>query len=209
MFELPTTTAHLVSVTNRAEKHGEEEVPAVSLSLKIEGANTLLDSLSPTLRTTLYTTEPGQPTPLPGIEPSTPKLRTEGIEYVAGSGVLEGWTVTVEHGIDEESAVVLKSCKLDKWRVEPKQGGQIVFSFRVGTSAVDARIMGLLAVKVGQEVSITVDPPKPAIVIDKSDEKAAVKSRKAKADAEAAGQRRIDGPALDTPEDALERGVGA
>lgn len=208
MFELPKTIATLVSVTNRAERHGEDEVPAVSLSLKIEGPNTLLDSLSPTLRSTLYTTEPGQPEPLPGIEPSTPKLRTQGIEYVAGSGVLEGWSVVVDHGIDDESAVVLKSCKLDKWRVEPKEGGQIVFAFRVGTSAVDARIMGLLAFKVGQEVTIAVDPPKPAIVSDMQDEKGAAKGRKKRAQAAADGQRDIDDGG-DTPEDALARGVGA
>lgn len=204
MFALSKIAATLVSVNNRAEHHGEDEVPAVSLKLKIEGPNTLLDTLSPTLRETLYTTEPGQPKPLPGIEPSTPKLRTEGIEYVAGGGVLEGWTVTVDHGIDDESAVVLKACKLDKWRVFPKGGGQIVLTFCVSTSAVDARIMGLLGFKVGQEVSITVKPPKVSTAGEKAEEKAAAKDQKQKAAAEAAGQQRIDGaaPAL-TPEQAL------
>jgi hypothetical protein len=206
MFTLPKTTATLVSVTNRAEKHGEDEVPAVSLGLKIDGPNTLLDSLSPTLRETLYVPTPGQPKPLPGIEPSTPKLRTEGIEYVAGSGVLEGYTVVVDRGIDDETAVVLKACKLDKWRVAPKEGGQIEFNFRAGTSAVDARIMGLLAFKVGQEVSITIKPPKVGTASDdKGDAKAAAKSKKAQAEAEAAGQQRIDAK---TPEQALAETQG-
>lgn len=217
MFTLPKTNATLVSVTNRAEKHGEDEVPAVSIGIKIDGPNTLLDSLSPTLRSTLYTTAPGQEKPLPGIEPTTPKLRTEGIEYVMGAGVLEGWTVTVDHGIDDESAVVLKACKLDKWRVAPKEGGQIEFAFRVGTSAVDARIMGLLAFKVGQEVSVTIKPPKAGAVADPAEKKAETKARNEQKAVEAAGQQRIDGDAKGdknapatgkTPEQALADAAG-
>lgn len=207
MFQLSKTAANLVSVTNRAERHGEDEVPAVSLGLKIEGPNTILDSLSPTLRETLYVTAPGQPTPLPGVEPSTPKLRTEGIEYVAGSGVLEGWTVQVDHGIDDESAVVLKHCKLDKWRVVPKEGGQIELHFRAGTSAVDARIMGLLAFKVGQEVAIVIKPPK--AFPDKSEERAKDKASKQQKAVEAAGQQRIDGDGAKTPEQALAESLAS
>jgi hypothetical protein len=203
MFTLPKVAATLASVTNRTERHGEEDVPAVSLGLIIEGPNTLLDSLSPTLRTTLY--EADDSNDIPGIDKVTSKLRTDGIEYVAGSGVLEGWTVVVDHGIDDETAVVLKSSKLDKWRVAPKQGGMIEFSFRVGSSHVDPRIMGLLAFKVGQEVTISIKPPKPGTVEAKAKEQATSKAAKKQKAQEAAGQQRI--AATKTPEQALADAV--
>lgn len=205
MFCLPRTAATIVSVTNRSEKHGEDDVPAVTVGVKITGPNTILDRLSPTLRTTLYEQTPGQPEPLPGVERTTPKLRTVGIEYVAGSGVLEGWTCLVEHGIDDESAVVLKACKLDKWRVVPKEGGEVDFSFRIGTANVDPRIMGLLAFKVGQEVRLEIEPPQ--VLGDATMEKAAQQAAKKQKKAEAAGQQRIDAPPQRTPEQALAESV--
>lgn len=51
MFELLTPIeATLRTLTPRTEKHGEDDVSAVSLGLTIRGPNTLLDYLSKGLR---------------------------------------------------------------------------------------------------------------------------------------------------------------
>jgi hypothetical protein len=55
MFELLTPqAATLTGVVPRNEMHGDDEVLAVTLGLKITAANLLLDRLSPTLRAALY-----------------------------------------------------------------------------------------------------------------------------------------------------------
>jgi hypothetical protein len=160
MFELTTPTpALLTSLTNRVEKHGEDDVPGMSLGLKITTANTILDLLSPTLRPTLYTKPEGQED-VPGVEPTTPLLRTRGIEVLNLAGSLEGWTVTIEHGIDDQSAIVAGDCKVDAFRVAPKEGGTVELMFRVSTSDLDAKEAGLLWSKNHQEVSILVTKPK-------------------------------------------------
>jgi len=160
MFELLTPTpATLTSVTNRVEKHGDDDVPAISLGLKIETANTVLDTLSETLRRALYTRPDGQED-LPGVEQTTPLLRTRDIETLSIARTLEGWTLTVEHGIDEETAIELGACKVDKFKVAPKEGGSVELSFRVGSSDVMPEEAGQLWAKNGQEVSITLTAPK-------------------------------------------------
>ena len=166
-FELLTATpAILTSVTPRTETHGDEKVFAISLGLKLTGANTLLDKLSPTLRTTLYKAVEGQDG-LPGIEESTPLLRTRGIDMVNLAGTLEGWTITVDHGIDEHDPITLGGAKVDKFRVSPNEGGSVELLFRVGSNDIDATEAGLLCSHLSQEIMITLKAPqKPAEAID-------------------------------------------
>jgi len=155
-FALEDTVATLASVTNRVEKHGAEDVPAISLRLKITAANTILDKLSATMRSTLYTKPDGQ-NELPGIEECTPLLRTLGIDHLVFTSTLNGWNLMIDHGIDGIS--VCGACKVDEFKVAPKQGGTVELSFRVGTSDVEPEGAGLLWAKNGQEVIITLTPP--------------------------------------------------
>lgn len=67
-FEILTPTdATLTSVTPRTEKHGDDDVFAISLGLKVTAPNTLLDTLAPGLRDSLYKAVEGQEQ-LPGAE---------------------------------------------------------------------------------------------------------------------------------------------
>ena len=153
--------AKLTSVTNRVERHGEEEVPAISLGFCIASANTLLDKINPTLRHALYKAVEGQDQ-LPGVEPSTPLLRAKGIDTCNLAGSFEGWTLNIEHGFDAEDPITLGSVKVDKLKVEPMEGGSCKFFMRCGTSDVSPEDAGLLWSKNGQEVSITLTAPKVA-----------------------------------------------
>lgn len=169
MFELTSPTlATLISVTPRTEIHGEDRVFAISLGIKITAPNTILDGLSPTLRQTLYKAVEGQEQ-LPGVEESTPLLRTRGIDLLSLAGKLEGWTLTVDHGIDEGDPITLGGCKVDHFKVDPHEGGTVDLMFRIGSTDIDATEAGLLCSKLSQEISIQLTAPeRPADAIDAS-----------------------------------------
>lgn len=160
MFEITTpTTVRLASVTPRVEKHGEDEVPAVSFGLRITGPNTLLDLLDKDLRAALYHS-PRNKT-IEGVEPIAPTLRCKAIETVhVAAGPFEGWTLNVDHGIDEQQPLTFGGCKVDNFRVAPIEGGSIELSMRVGTSDITAATVGLMLMKNGQEISTTLTAPK-------------------------------------------------
>ncbi len=160
-FTLPSTPAKLTSLTPRIEKHGEESVPAVSLSLTITGPNTLLDLLQPGLREALYKAPEGQEG-LPGVEQSLPLLRSRALALIKLKVPdMEGWQLVIEHGIADDSAVDLHGCKIDGFVLEPFEGGSVELKFRVGTSDVDETYAGRLAMKLGQQVQIQLHAPQP------------------------------------------------
>lgn len=168
---LAPTTAKLTSFTPRIEKHGDANVPAVSLGLTITGPNTLLDALQPGLREAVYKAVPGQDV-LPGVEQSLPLLRSRALERIKLKlPEMEGWQLIVQHGIGDDSAIDLHQCKADAFQVEPFEGGSVELKFRVGPSDVDETYLGRLGMKLGQEVQIQlIAPAAPAEAIDGSKE---------------------------------------
>lgn len=161
MFELTDTPAILTSVTPRTEVHGDDKVFAISLGLKITGPNTLLDKLSPDLRHMLYKAKPDDTPELEGVEESTPLLRCRGIDAVTVKGALEGWTLAVDHGIDESAPIAIGGCKVDRFKVSPSDGGSMDLMFRIGSNDIDATEAGLLCSHLSQEIKITLTPPTP------------------------------------------------
>lgn len=161
MFQIAETTeAALTAVTNRTEKHGDEDVPAVSLQVSIEAANTLLDCIDPAIRQALYKAVEGQDQ-LPGVEPSTPVLRCNSFGVLEIDRTHEGWTLEIDQGIDEAEPMTFSGCKCDKFKVEAKQGGSVVLRLRIGTSDVDADRLGALAMHNGQAIFMRLIAPKP------------------------------------------------
>lgn len=168
MFKITEfTEAHVASVTNRVEKHGDDEKPAVSIGLELTVANTLLDIIDPALRQALWKPKPDEEPELPGVEVSTPILRCNSIERVVLPTKHEGWTLAVDDGIDDTKPMLFGGTKVDKFSVEPMQGGSAVLRLRCGSSDIDAEKIGKLAMHNGQSIWITLTPPeKPAEAID-------------------------------------------
>lgn len=150
--------ATLASVTNRVEKHGDDDMPAVSLGIVIEAANTMLDQIDPNIRQALYKAVDDQKQ-LPGVEPATPVLRCNSFDTVALTTTHEGWTLHVDDSLDEQNPMQFGGCKVDKFKVDAKQGGSIELRFRVGTSDVDAERLGALGMHNGQSIWIKLLPP--------------------------------------------------
>lgn len=161
MFQLTEfTQATINSVTPRVEKHGDEDKPAVSIKLSIEGPNTLLDAIDPNIRHALYKPKDDEPT-LPGVEVSTPVLRCNAFEKHTLTASHEGWTLAIDSEVDDTAPMLFGSCKCDKFSVDAKQGGSIVLTIRVGTSDIDADRLGWLGMHNGEDIWITLTPPTP------------------------------------------------
>lgn len=162
-FELTRQPAQLCAVTPRIEKHGDESVQAVSLGLRITAPNTLLDVLSPGLMAQLYKpVEEGAPgqQQIEGTEiTAMPLLRTRFIEKLQLKGELVGWSITIDYGIDDTSAITMSECKVDKFRVEPHEGGSVDLFLRVGTSDLDEDSAGRLMMLLGSEITVTLQAP--------------------------------------------------
>ena len=180
------TTALLASVTPHAENHGDDKVPAVSLGLQIQTSAAVLDMLCPDLR---------------------PMLGVPGVETIALKIVCEGWTVNIEHGIDETAPIKLGGCRIDKFKVAPGNDDQIDLRLRVGSHDLTPMNLGLVSMKIRQDIVVTITAPKVAM---QTNSDAQTKAMKQQREQEAAGQKRVDAPdPFDTPERALARAVGA
>ena len=168
MFEITEfAEVTLASVTNRIEKRGDEDVPAVSLSLVFTAENTLLDLIDPGLRHALFKANPDAEPELPEMEQTTPVLRCNSIEKLTLTTRHDGWRLAMDQGIDESTPLEFGGCKVDKVTVDAHQGGSVTIKMRVGTSDVDAERLGKLAVNNGQSVWIKLlKPLKAADVFD-------------------------------------------
>ena len=197
MFALTDPTeAKLATITARIEQHGDEEVPASSFGLKITGHCTLLDLLSKTLRSALYE-DPAQAS-IDGV-PVAQSLRSKDIDFpINVVGKYDGWTWVVDHGIDEHDPITFGKCKCDAFKVTAIEGGSVELSLRIGTSDIDAERLGIIGMKLGQNISIRLLAP--AKVEDKPTD-----GRPTLIDASSDG----DAPPVLTPEAALAASAGA
>ena len=160
MFQILEFVEAKMAVQTRTEKHGDEDQPAVTLSLTLTTANTLLDTIDAGLRHALYKAVEGQDV-LPDVEPTTPVLRANSIDRVLLTTAHEGWTLLVDDGIDETDPRTFTGCKVDKLSIEPQQGGSVILRVRVGTSDVDADSLGWLGMHNGQSVWVQIRKPEP------------------------------------------------
>lgn len=165
------TAAVLTTVTNRVEKHGDDDKPAVTLAFQVDLPNTVLDLIDTSLRQALYMAKPAATPELPTVEASTPVLRSNAIDVVhLTKRAYEGWTLQIFDSVDEQKApLVFGGCKVDKMTVEPKQGGTVRVRFNCGTSDVDDKRGGWLLMHNRQDVSIGLTAPTPAAEKPKGD----------------------------------------
>lgn len=163
------TEAKLATFTARTEKHGDEDVAALTLGLVITAPNTILDKVSETLRHALYTVADDYTDGLDGIDPPTPKLRTKQLTGALNISVpeIKGGTLHVEYGIGED--MVFGDVTVKSWKAECFEGGTVTLSFKVSTSDVDEEEAGHLFGKQGQALMIRFEPPLPVAATSETD----------------------------------------
>lgn len=152
------TSATCTHVSKRTENHGDDLVHAKDLFWRIEGPNTLLDLIHPSLRQAIY--KHAGTKVLPGMEDITPELRTSLIEgpfSVKYEG--SGYMLTVRFGEVSGEQIELGGSELAKMKVDPKEGGTCVIIFRTSHHGLSMEEMGRLDTFDGKELSILLAPP--------------------------------------------------
>ncbi|MEI7446599.1 MAG: hypothetical protein WCK28_17045 [Burkholderiales bacterium] len=164
MFSLSNARAKVRNVNLRAEKHGDEEVPAVDVAFELDRPSTDLAMFGSQLRDSLFWCDPAHQAPglLDEIDPNSqkPNLRNpmlKGPFKVDRAYV--GCEVTIDYGLGGDSNIVLDPVKVNGVKVEPVEGGSVRLSLRVQASKVDEKTAGRLAMMIDRETSITVVAP--------------------------------------------------
>jgi hypothetical protein len=73
-----------------------------------------------------------------------------------------GYTLKIEHGIDDSTALELYSASLDKFEIEAKEGGSVVIRWSIASNkAITPQLVGALCGLEGGELIATLTPPEP------------------------------------------------
>lgn len=160
----PQSRLKIVKATPRKEKHGNELVQAISLRIEWwPTENSALNLLHPGLQDMVFWTPPEVEAQcqLDGIPMVKKHIRVPTVVRPwKVEGEFTGYTLQIEHGIDESSALELYSCGLDKFEADAKEGGSATIRWSLATnSEVTPELVGALCALEGTEVIGTLTPP--------------------------------------------------
>lgn len=167
LFPLPALSRlKLTKATPRKETHGKELVQAISLRMEWWPTdNAAVNLLHDNLQDLLWWVPPeaeAQAT-LDGVDAVKKHRRVPTLQMpLKVEAAFSGYTLTIEHGIDDSTALELYACGLDKFEVEAKEGGSVVIRWLLATNKqVTPQLVGLLCGLEGSEIIVTLDPPQP------------------------------------------------
>ena len=168
-FALPASSLlKVVKVTPRKEMHGKELVQAISLRLEwCPASNESLNLVHAGLLDMLFWTPPeveAQCT-LEGVPPVKVHMRVPSVtQPIKVKLELSGYGFTIDHGIDEDSALELYACDVDNFEVSVKEGGSsTAIRFSIGSNQqITPQLVGALCALDGTDVVATLTAPKVA-----------------------------------------------
>lgn len=165
-FDLPAESRlKLIKATNRKETHGKELVQAISLRLEWwPPDNAALNLLHANLQDMLFWTPPdvSAQVQIEAVAPVKKHLRcpTVAQPFKVPNLSFSGYTLTIEHGIDDSTALELYGCVLDKFETEVKDGGSCAIRFSLASNKqITRELLGALCDMEGSEVVATLTPP--------------------------------------------------
>ncbi|MDR5813359.1 hypothetical protein QCE62_07100 [Caballeronia sp. LZ033] len=141
----------------RTEKHGDESVTGVDLRFSLNTTNDALAMFSSTLKSALYMKDDS---PQGEIEPDASHLtmlKNPRMGAIKWDEKYDHARVVVHHGASGREDIVFGDAKVNKFVIEPKEGGTVVIGYRVQGNPTEAEI-GKLTSVLNQEVQVTVDP---------------------------------------------------
>lgn len=170
-FELPSGTwITITKATPRKEHHGDELVQAISLRLSWTTGNDALEKLHPNLKAMLFWKVPQEEAQerIEGVPEITPNLRVPSVATpLKIDADFSGYTLTIDHGADESSALELYQCTMDKFTVDPKEGGSCTIAWSMSSNkSVTPELVGALCGLEGEEVTLALVGPTSGDAID-------------------------------------------
>ena len=159
--------AKLASINIRSEKHGPEALnPAVDLTYTMDIPNSDLSMFDGHLMSALYyrseaAAGDGKQGEIEGMEATgLPNLRFPFMGAISWGKEFAGFTHTIQHGLGGKSDIHLMDCKVNGFKLEPKEGGTVSLKFRVQCSTnLNEKTMGKLALLAQNEVPIMLLAP--------------------------------------------------
>jgi len=141
-------------------------VQAISLRLSWTTTNDSLDKLHPNPKEALYYKVPNNDLQdsIEGVPETTPNLRVPTMATpLAVDADFSGYTLTIDHGIDESTALQLYQCAMDKFKIDPKEGGSVTISWSLSSNKqVTPELVGALCGLEGEEVTAHLVAPEVA-----------------------------------------------
>lgn len=160
----PAQRLKVVKVTPRKETHGKELVQAISMRLEWwPEDNSALNLLHPNLQDLLFWTPPeaAAQAELDGVAPVKKHRRVNTLAMpLKVEASFSGYQITIEHGIDDSTALELYACALDKFEFEAKDGGAAPMRWSLASNKqVTPQLVGLLCGLEGSTIVATLVPP--------------------------------------------------
>jgi hypothetical protein len=159
-FSLQNEKVKIVNVNPRAELHGDEPKSACDIKIEATLANDDLAEFHPTLKSLLYVKDEDRPDLISQADPGhATMLRFPQLKGPhKWDGEIIGAAVTVHYGTTEKSHIVLPTCLVNEFRLEPLEGGSVVVTCRVQAHP-DEKAFGKLCMLVGTEIGVSIKPP--------------------------------------------------
>lgn len=151
----------LASVTARAEVHGDEREPASDLGLRAELPNDALNVFDKSLKSCLYHFDSERPKDLADQGKSNEPGFLPHLRFPMLGAPLH-WDDEIANAVvrikrrGETKELVLTPAKVNKFAIEPLDGGTVRLSIRVQYKP-DEKQAGRLAMLVQQEVEVTLE----------------------------------------------------
>lgn len=156
-FEINQTTATIISLNARTEKHGAEKlVPALDIGFRITVDNAMLDMLDIDLKPSHYKKAEAKQGEL--IE-DLRALKFKSFDYPFKwkyEGV--GYEIYMDYGMNGDLQLHFTGNTVDKLKVECKEGGSVIISGRIITHPTEEEVGKLYALN-GNEVSLSLMAP--------------------------------------------------
>jgi len=165
IFDIPPDQRlKVVKVTPRKETHGKELVQAISMRLEWwPEDNSALNLLHPNLQDLVFWTPPeaAAQAELDGVAPVKKHRRVNTLAMpLKVDASFSGYQLTIEHGIDDSTALELYACALDKFEFEAKDGGAARMRWSLASNKqVTPQLVGLLCGLEGSTIVATLVPP--------------------------------------------------
>jgi len=164
MLKLTKVQARVSAVTPHAEKHGDENVPAVSVRFIVAVPADVIDAIDSGLRKILFR-KPSkdevsqEELPTMASNEGATKVRYPKLGEQNWDEKFTGYTLTVGSGLTStETEKVIEDVDLSKLKITPKDGGSVVLSFSCNMEA-DAELMGAFGVMLQETVELSIEPP--------------------------------------------------
>ena len=159
MFELKDHPTKVDSYTPRAEKHGDENVPAGTITLSTRVHSSVLDQFDPSYRLFLFRkAEAGgdQQPLLPGD--TLTALAKPNLKTLVLDEDFPGYVLEIGSGLGVAEPLRLKDAELSGFRIDALSGGSVALKFSVAVHP-DQDQSGVLCSATQNTVNVSLIPP--------------------------------------------------